>query len=316
MNGDVERMRSEVAEGLSKAQKTVSPKFLYDHRGSQLFEEITRQPEYYPTRTERELLTRHMPDWVGRLRPRSLVELGAGAADKTTTILDAMHEAVDTPTYVPIDISGEFLDRVATDLRAAYPAAEVRPIVADMTVGFHLPDDLARPALFALLGGTIGNFPRREGVDQLRRIRDEMQPGDRFLFGYDLHKDPAVLEAAYNDAAGVTEAFNLNLLHVLNRELGADFDPGAFRHDAFYNRDDQQIEMHLVARRPVTVTIPGAGSFSFREGETLHTEVSCKYEPEGIEEMLSDAGLGLERIARLDPGFALVLSRPLGSDPA
>lgn len=304
-------MLDEVVHGLSQPQKQLSPKYFYDRRGSELFEEITRQPEYYPTRTERALLATHIRDWLTSWRPQSLVELGAGAADKTTTILDAMHEAVDTPIYVPIDISGEFLDRVAAELRSAYPAAEVRPIVADMTRGFHVPDDLSRPVLFALLGGTIGNFPRDEGVAQLRRIRTEMDGEDRFLMGCDLQKDPAVLEAAYNDAAGVTAAFNLNVLNVLNRELGSDFDPGDFRHHAFYNEEDGQIEMHLVARSRTTVTIPDAGRFEFEPGETLHTEVSCKYTRASVSRMLSDAGLELDRWAEADPGFALALARPI-----
>lgn len=306
------RMREEVVAGLSRPQKRVSPKFFYDRRGSELFEEITRQPEYYPTRTERRLLSRHMPEWIPQLRPASLVELGAGAADKTTTVLDAMHEAVETPTYVPVDISGEFLDRVAAELRMAYPAAAVRPIVADMTVGFHLPDDLPRPVLFALLGGTIGNFPREQGIEQLRRIRSEMAEEDRFLMGCDLQKDERILEDAYNDAAGVTAAFNLNMLDVLNRELGADFDRTDFRHHAFYNADDTQIEMHLVARRPVTVTIPDGGRFRFRAGETLHTEVSCKYTRGSVEAMLRGADLQLDRWAEEDPGFALALARITG----
>lgn len=296
--------------GLSRPQKRVSPKFFYDRRGSELFEEITRQPEYYPTRTERRLLTRLMPEWIPPMRPASLVELGAGAADKTTTILDAIHDTVETPTYVPIDISGEFLDRVAADLRSAYPAAAVRAVVADMTVGFDLPDDLPRPILFALLGGTIGNFPREHGVEQLGRVRAAMGDADRFLIGFDLQKDAHILHDAYNDAAGVTAAFNLNMLTVLNRELGADFDPRDFRHLAFYDPDKGQIEMHLVARRPVTVTIPGGGTFSFRAGETLHTEVSCKYTRDSVEEMLGSAGLELERWAVEDPGFALALARP------
>lgn len=303
-------MREEMVEGLSQSQKRLSPKFFYDRRGSELFEEITRQPEYYPTRTERRLLDQHVPGWIDQLRPATLVELGAGAAAKTTAILDAMHDAVARPTYVPVDISGEFLDRVAAELRVTYPALSVRPVVADLTAGFTLPDDLPRPALFALLGGTIGNFVRDQAIDQLRRIRSGMRSEDRFLLGCDLQKDAKVLEAAYNDAAGVTAAFNLNMLNVLNRELGADFDPADFSHHAFYDSDQGRIEMHLVARRPVTITIPGSGSFRFREDESLHTEVSYKYTRASIEDMIESADLELERWTRGDPGFALVLVRP------
>lgn len=306
----VARMREEVTAGLGAPQKALSPKYFYDERGSELFERITRLEEYYPTRTERELLVRHVPDWILAHEPASLVELGAGAADKTRTILDAMHRAVDEPVYVPIDISGDFLDRVARRLQEAYPDARVRPLVADITDGFHLPDDLPRPALFALLGSTIGNFPRDEGVELLRRVRAEMDPGDRFLLGFDLQKDVGILESAYNDAAGVTAEFNRNVLRVLNRELGADFDPGAFRHRARYCDADERIEMHLEALRPCTVTIPDAGTFRFEQGETIRTEVSCKYRRDTIEQMFHHAGLALERWARREPGFALVLAAP------
>jgi L-histidine N-alpha-methyltransferase len=306
---EADRMRHEVAEGLAASPKTLSPKFFYDRRGSELFERITRLDEYYPTRTERRLLDRHMPDWTRTQGPCSLVELGAGAADKTRAILDVMHETVDEPVYVPIDISGEFLERVADELRTAYPAARVRPLVADITAGFHLPDDLPRPVLFALLGSTIGNFPRDEGILLLRRVRDEMADSDRFLLGFDLQKDVAVLEAAYNDSDGVTAEFNLNVLRVLNRDLDADFDLANFRHRAFYDTEDERIEMHLEAVDGCVVTIPGAGTFRFDGGETIRTEVSCKYRRDTVESMFDRAGLGMEEWARIEPGFALALAR-------
>lgn len=303
-------MRAEVAEGLSQPQKVISPKYFYDRRGSELFERITQLPEYYPTRSERALLHEHMPDWVHEQLPGTLVEFGAGAADKTRTILDAMHDAVEEPVFVPIDISGEFLERVATDLRGAYPAAAIRPLVADIGAGFRLPDELPRPILFALLGGTIGNFPREAGVELLQRVRFEMGAADRFLIGFDLQKDVDVLEAAYNDAAGVTAAFNRNVLRVLNRELGADFQPELFRHHAFYSAEGERIEMHLVAESPCAVTIPGAGEYRFEAGETVRTEVSCKYTRASIEAVLDAADLAVHRFAVADPGFALVLAQP------
>lgn len=309
--GELERMRREVAEGLSRPQKVLSPKYFYDRRGSELFEKITRLPEYYPTRTERRLLTERMPDWVHAQRPVSLVELGAGAADKTRAILDAMHDAVAQPVYVPIDISGEFLERVAEDLRVAYPEAVVRPLVADISAGIRLPDDLPRPVLFALLGGTIGNFPRAEGVGLLARVRSEMERTDRFLIGFDLQKDVSVLEAAYNDSAGVTAEFNRNVLRILNRDLGADFDLDKFSHRAMYARDAHRIEMHLVAEEPCTVTIPGAGRFDLAAGETIRTEVSCKYTRSSVEALFDRAGLVTERFAIAEPGFALALAHPL-----
>ncbi len=257
------------------------------------------------------LTGRMAPLTIGHEFSARVVELGAGAADKTRAILDAMHDAVEEPVYVPVDISGEFLEEVAASLRQAYPAARVRPLVADITAGPHLPDDLPRPVLFALLGGTIGNFPRDEGVELIRRVRSEMRDADRFLVGFDLQKDVATLEAAYNDAAGVTAAFNLNVLRVLNRELGADFDPRLFRHRAVYVAEDERIEMHLVAQRPCTVAIPDVGSFHFEAGESVRTEVSCKYNRPSIEALFGGAGLDVERYAVAPPGFALALGRPL-----
>ena len=303
-------MRAEVAAGLSRAQKELSPKYFYDRVGSELFEEITRLPEYYPTRTERRLLRAHIPGWVADHPPRTLVELGAGAADKTRAILDAMRETIDGRVYVPMDISGEFLDGVAAALRADYPRTEIRPVVGDMSTSLELPTDLPGPVLFALLGGTIGNFPDDDAAALLRRVRERMEADDRFLLGFDLVKDVAVLEAAYNDAAGVTAAFNLNVLRVLNRELGADFEPDDFEHRAHFDTGERRIEMHLVARRPVMVTLPDAGAFRFDAGETVRTEVSCKYDRARVDALFAVAGLRLERWAEAEPGFALVLAAP------
>ncbi|MBW3554665.1 MAG: L-histidine N(alpha)-methyltransferase [Gemmatimonadetes bacterium] len=287
-------MRAEVVAGLQRPQKELSPKWFYDQRGSELFEEITRLPEYYPTRSERALLTAFAPEWIAELRPASLVELGAGAADKTRILLDGIQAASPGATYVPVDISAEFLESAAEGLREDYPELEIQPLVADMAERIRLPESLPRPAVFALLGSTIGNFRPGAAVALLARTRAAMRDGDRFLLGADLDKDVDVLEAAYNDAAGITAAFNLNVLHVLNRELDADFDVAAFRHRAFYDRAKQRIEMHLVARRPVTATIPGAGTFAFAEGETVRTEISCKYDRAMIEGMFAGAGLLLE----------------------
>lgn len=304
-------MRAEVAEGLSRPQKELSPKYFYDRTGSELFERITRLAEYYPTRTERKLLRAHIPAWIADHTPRTLVELGAGAADKTRTILDAMRDVIDGRVYVPMDISGEFLDAVAGTLRADYPRTEVRPLVGDMSEALELPDDLPGPVLFALLGSTIGNFPDPEAVALLRRVRENMAPDDRLLLGFDLIKDVAILEAAYDDADGVTAAFNLNVLRVLNRELGADFDLSAFEHRARFDAGERWIEMHLVATRPVTVAVPGAGTFDFAAGETVRTEVSCKYDRARIDALFDRAGLRRERWAEAEPGFALVLAAPV-----
>ncbi|HYC33703.1 MAG TPA: L-histidine N(alpha)-methyltransferase [Gemmatimonadales bacterium] len=305
------RMLAEVAEGLSAPQKELSPKYFYDHRGSELFEEITRLPEYYPTRTERGILEAWMPDLVRGLGSRTLIELGAGSAEKSRVILDAMRAAGTGEVYVPIDVSASFLSHTATRLRREYPGLRVEPAVADISEELDLPRRFPRPALFAFLGSTIGNFYPAAAVRLLRRVRAAMDPGDRFLMGADLRKDPARIEAAYNDSRGVTAEFNRNMLRVLNEELGADFDPEAFAHWAFYERQAHRIEMHLVARTRQEVMIPGIGSVSFAEGETLRTEISCKHDRESVASLFGPAGLRIESW-RTDPEglFALIVGAP------
>ena len=309
-------LQMEVREGLSRPQKELSPKLFYDRRGSLLFEEITRLPEYYLTRAERELLATRMPEPIARLKPRTLVELGAGSADKTRLLLDAIRAASghggSDGTYVPIDVSAEFLREVSDRLGEERPALRVLPVVADMNETLALPRVLPRPALFALLGSTIGNFDTMDAVALLRRVRDAMFPQDRFLLGVDLRKDPRVIEAAYNDAAGVTAEFNRNVLRVLNRELGANFDPHDFVHRAFYEPHAHRIEMHLVARRALCVTIPGVGTVGFREGESIRTEISCKYDRDTVYGLFADAGLALDEWIRGDgPAYALALASPV-----
>ncbi|MFL5537879.1 MAG: L-histidine N(alpha)-methyltransferase [Longimicrobiaceae bacterium] len=286
-------MLAELRDGLSRPQKELPPKYFYDERGSELFEEITRLPEYYLTRTERALLERWMPAWIGDLRPRALVELGAGSAEKTRIVLDAIVSAVGAAAYVPVDVSADFLEATALRLTADYPALEVVPVVADMTAEFALPPGLPGPTLHAFLGSTIGNFAPDEAVALLRGVRARMRPGDAFLMGVDLRKDPAVIEAAYNDAAGVTAEFNRNMLRVLNALAGADFDPEAFDHRAFYHRGLHRIEMHLDARTPQVVAIPGVGEVRIAAGESIRTEISCKHDRASVEAMLAAAGMRL-----------------------
>lgn len=299
--------RSEIAAGLSKPVKEISPKWFYDQRGSELFAAITQLPEYYPTRAERALLESFAPAFVARHRPAALVELGAGAADKTRILLDAMTRVRPDVTYVPIDISAQFLESTAATLRADYEELTITPVAADITAALQIPPGLDHPAIIALLGGTIGNFEAPDAVSLLVRARSEMRENDRFLLGADLEKDPAILEAAYNDSEGVTAAFNLNVLRALNQELGADFDPEDFRHRAFYNGEERRIEMHLVAQRPVTVTIPGTGRFEIAEGETIRTEISYKYDRPRVAALMEEAGLTLEEWVVGEPGFALAV---------
>jgi L-histidine N-alpha-methyltransferase len=302
---------AEVRAGLGGKPKTLSPKFFYDTRGSELFEAITRLPEYYPTRAERAVLTRWMPELIAALRPRALVELGAGAAEKTRVILDAMRTHVADPVYVPLDVSADFLGDTAARLRREYPRLTVVPLVADLELPFTFPR-VPGPALVAFLGSTIGNFNFPDAIRLLRRVRHQLRPADRFLLGMDLRKDVATLEAAYNDAEGVTAEFNRNALRVLNARLAADFEPDAFRHLAFYNRVAHRIEMHLVAEREMTVTIPGIEPVLFEAGESVRTEISCKYDRATAVAMLGDAGLTLADW-RTDPEgrFALALAAPL-----
>jgi L-histidine Nalpha-methyltransferase len=300
-------MLAEVRDGLSRPQKELPPKYFYDERGSELFEEITRLPEYYLTRTERALLERWMPAWIGSLGPRALVELGAGSAEKTRIVLDAIVAAVGAATYVPVDVSADFLEATAARLTAAYPTVDVVPVVADMTAEFALPPGLPGPTLHAFLGSTIGNFAPDDAVALLRGVRGRMRPGDGFLMGVDLRKDPAVIEAAYNDAAGVTAEFNRNMLRALNAAAGADFDPGAFDHFAFYNRHLHRIEMHLVARAPQSVAIPGVGEVRIGAGETIRTEISCKHDRGSVEAMLEAAGMRLTEWETDEAGLYAIL---------
>jgi L-histidine N-alpha-methyltransferase len=297
----------DVISGLAMPQKQLDPKYFYDDRGSELFELITELPEYYLTRSERSLLVSEIPRIVESTRPRSLVELGAGSATKTRIILDAMRSAGSGEQYVPVDVSRDFLEETATRLREIYPQLEITTAVGDFTRRLRLPW-LERPTLFVFLGSTIGNFEPEPAVRILHRIATQMCPDDRFLLGADLRKDPHLIEAAYNDSAGVTAEFNLNILRVLNRELGANFDLSAFCHRAFYDRDFHRIEMHLDSERDQTVSIPGIGSVRFAEGESIRTELSCKYDRPTVEALFERAGLQLDQwITGGDGLFALAL---------
>jgi L-histidine N-alpha-methyltransferase len=300
-------MLAEVAAGLSAPQKELPPKYFYDHRGSELFEEITRLPEYYQTRTERALLEAWMPVLIPELGTRSLIELGAGSAEKTRVILSAMRRNGRTGFYVPIDVSASFLTLAAARLRHDYPGLTVEPVVADITEDFSAPEELPRPALFAFLGGTIGNFYPPAAIRLLTRLRAAMGASDRFLLGVDLRKDLARIEAAYNDVQGVTAAFNRNMLLVLNHELGSDFDAESFSHLAFYDSINHRIEMHLVSTLEQDVRVPGVGLIHFAEGESIRTEISCKHDAASVAELFGAAGLRIEswRADREDL-FALV----------
>jgi L-histidine N-alpha-methyltransferase len=306
------RMLAEVAAGLSAPQKELSPKYFYDQRGSELFEAITRLPEYYPTRTERALLEEWMPELMAQLGIRTLIELGAGNAEKSRIILDAMRATGLAELYVPIDVSATFLSQTAVQLRREYPGLTVEPAIADIAEELNLPRRIPHPALYAFLGSTIGNFYPPAAIRLLARVRAAMEPSDRFLVGVDLRKDIARIEAAYNDSQGLTAEFNRNMLLVLNHELGADFDPRAFEHRAFYDTGAHRIEMHLVSSRDQRVTIPGLEPVTFARGESIRTEISTKYDRESVAALFAAAGLRIDAWPT-DPTtpFGLVVGAPV-----
>lgn len=302
----------DVRRGLQRRQKELPPKYFYDLRGSELFEAITRLPEYYLTRAERRLLTSWMPSLLEGFRPRTLVELGAGSGDKTRIILRAMHGTGAESTYVPIDVSADFLDESAERLRRDYPWLRVAPVATDFTHGLPLADDRDGPTLIAFLGSTIGNFAESDAVQLLGGVRNAMDVNDRLLLGADLWTKPEErIEAAYDDAAGVTADFNRNVLRVLNRELGADFDVQSFRHRAFYAAEHHRVEMHLVADGDQEVSIPSWGHARILDGESIRTEICCKYDRPALEALLRQADLRIDTwLVDADDQYALLLACP------
>jgi L-histidine N-alpha-methyltransferase len=301
-------LQAGLIDGAGRGQRTLPPKYFYDLRGSQLFEEITRLPEYYLTRTERALLATRMPATMAMLRPGALIELGAGNADKTRTILAAIREARPDVVYVPVDVSATFLTETARALRNEFPELRVVPVVADFVHGVEPPRGLQHPVVWAFLGSTIGNLEDPEAERLLAGIQRHLTREDRLLLGADLVKDRRVLEAAYNDARGVTAAFNRNVLTVLNRELGADFEPTAFAHRAVFDGHAGRIEMHLVAVRDQCIHVPGLPTLMIPRGESIRTEISNKYTPERLQRLLTAAGLALCEWDTDDAGgYALML---------
>jgi dimethylhistidine N-methyltransferase len=264
----------DVIEGLSHQPKRLSPKYFYDAAGSELFEQITRLPEYYPTRTELDILQARGADITATLpKDAALVEFGAGATTKVRLLL----KQCEFRAYVPVDISGEFLNAQARALREDFPTLDVHPVTADFMTPFALPEAVkTMPKVGFFPGSTLGNFEPHEACGFLRSARNILGRGAQMLIGVDLEKDERRLYAAYNGAAGVTARFNLNVLARIDRELGGNFDLSAFTHRAIYNRERHRIEMHLISRTHQTVRVLGR-SFTFRTGESIHTESSYKY---------------------------------------
>lgn len=286
-----EDFQAHVVEGLSKPRKALSCKYLYDARGSALFEEITRLPEYYPTRTELAILDRAVPELAGWIDPgATLVEYGSGSSTKVRRVLDALRAPA---SYIPVDISRDHLIGAAEGLARDYPGLSVTPVCADYTRTFELPA-AEGPRLGFFPGSTIGNFAPESALRFLRGVAAELGTGAFFLVGVDLQKDRRVLEAAYNDRHGVTAAFNLNLLERMNREAGGEFRPEAFRHHAPYNQRLGRIEMHIVSREDQDVAVAGR-RFAFAADETIHTENSYKYTLEGFARMADKAGFETAR---------------------
>ncbi|MFZ1993230.1 MAG: L-histidine N(alpha)-methyltransferase [Solirubrobacteraceae bacterium] len=315
---DERSLANDVLDGLTKPFKELAPKHFYDARGSELFEQITEQPEYYPTRTELAILRDNAEHIVELTGAGELVELGAGASDKARVLLDAMRDAGTLRRYIPLDVSETVVQDAARTLIEDYGDLQVHGVVGDLERHLqHVPDPQGVARLVALLGGTIGNFPPGTRRTVLGRIATLLGPGDRLLLGTDLVKDPHIIEAAYNDAAQITAAFNRNLLHVLNRELHGDSQPESFEHIAFYDRRNEWVEMRLRATRASSVYIADLDlRVEFAAGEELRTEISAKFTRARVEADLEASGLELEHwFTDSEDLFAVTMARPATGDP-
>ena len=311
---DERSLANDVLDGLTRPFKELPPKHFYDSRGSELFERICEQPEYYPTRSERSILESRAAEIVSATGAGELVELGSGAADKARILLAAMADAGTLQRYVPLDVSEVVVRDAAAQLVDEYPELRVHGVIGDFERHLdRVPAPLdGVPRVVALLGGTIGNFPPGTRRRLLRSVGALLGPRDRLLLGTDLVKDPAVIEAAYDDAQGVTAEFNRNVLHVINRELDADFTPEQFDHVAFFDRRHEWIEMRLRSQRPHSVLIGDLGlRVDFAAGEELRTEISAKFTRTRVESDFLAAGLALDRwYTDQDERYALSLARP------
>jgi len=286
-------LREDVLRGLTATPKWLPPKWFYDDRGSELFEQITRLPEYYPTRAERSILVERSAEIAAASRADTLVELGAGSAEKTRLLLDALRDSGALRRFVPVDVSEGALRQAAAAILTDYPGLDVHAVVADFEQHLdRLPQGGRR--MVAFLGGTIGNLVPDQRAVFLRSVRDTLTPGETLLLGTDLVKSPDVLVPAYDDAAGVTAEFNKNVLHVVDRELKADFDPDAFAHVAIWDAEAEWIEMRLRSLRDQRVRVELLNlDVSFARGEEMRTEVSAKFRREGVAAELDAAGFDL-----------------------
>src|SRR5580700_5195790 len=307
---DERSLANDVLDGLTRPFKELPPKHFYDARGADLFDQICDLPEYYPTRAERAILVQRAEEIAELTGAVELVELGSGTAAKTRVLLDALQAAGTLERYIPVDVTESMVRDCAQELTSEYPGLRVHGVIGDFERHLqHVPPALG-PRIVAFLGGTIGNFPPGSRRRVLRQIARLLGPSDHLLMGTDLVKDPRVLEAAYDDAQGVTAAFNRNVLHVLNRELQADFDPEDFDHVALFDPHNEWIEMRLRARREHTTLVRDLDlPVHFDAGEELRTEISAKFTPARLQSDLAAAGLELVRwLTDPDEQFALTLS--------
>ena len=307
-------LAQEILAGLSAQPKTLPPKYFYDEKGSALFDQITELPEYYPTRTELSIMNESIDDIAGLIGPRaSLIELGSGSSVKIRILIDHMKEIA---AYVPVEISKEHLMASARALKADHPSLEILPVCADFTKPFGLPDPSVYPDRNVVFfpGSTIGNFHPDEARDLLRTASSVAAAGGVLLIGVDLKKEKTILEWAYNDAAGITAEFNLNMLVRLNREMGADFDLDAFQHRAIYNEELGRIEMHLVSERAQVISIAGT-RIEFAAGEYILTECSYKYSLDEFAVLATSAGFEVARVWT-DPDKLFSVQYLICRDPA
>lgn len=306
-------LANDVLDGLTRPFKELPPKHFYDARGAELFEQICELPEYYPTRTEVGILSRWADEIVARTGAGELVELGSGTAEKARILLDAMARAGTLRRYVPLDVTEGMVEGSARRLVEEYDGLEVHGVIGDFERHLgHVPDGDGTPRIVALLGGTVGNFPPGTRRTLLRKMGTLLGRDDRVLLGTDLVKDPTVIEAAYDDPAGVTAEFNRNVLHVLNRELGANFVAEQFEHVAFFDRKHEWVEMRLRALEACSVEIDDLGmTVEFEAGEELRTEISAKFTRERLQTDYRSAGLAMEHwYTDEEELFALSLARP------
>jgi len=309
LSDPVDTMAVDVIQGLSAQPKWLSPKYFYDDRGSELFEAITESPEYYPTRTELGILTKHAPSLMRSVQPAELIELGSGASLKARTLIDAMH-GVGGSRYVPIDISEGAVRAAALDLCEDYPWLRIDGFVGDFFEDLHKIDRHGT-RLVSFLGSTIGNFQPTDRAEFLEEVATMLEPDDRFLLGVDLVKPVEILVPAYADAQGVTASFNLNVLNVINRELSANFDLDLFEHVATWNEESSCIDMFVEAQRAMRVELKALDmTVEIAAHERIHTEQSCKFTRETVEQFLSAAGLATDRWLTDDQEwFALAVVR-------